>query len=41
MLTAGDTAPDLHLRTLADQPVALASAWADSPAVLVFLRHFG
>lgn len=31
----------LTLRTDDAQPVAVASAWTDGPAVLVFLRHFG
>lgn len=41
MLNAGETAPDIELRTLSGEPVALATAWAESPVVLVFLRHFG
>jgi hypothetical protein len=32
---------DVLLRDIDGQPVRLATAWADGPAVLVFLRHFG
>lgn len=40
-LQAGDTAPDLTLRTAAGTDFELRNAWKDRPAVLVFLRHFG
>ena len=35
-LTVGDSVPPLTAYTLGGQPVALASLWAQRPAVLVF-----
>ena len=32
---------DVAMRDTDGQPVLLRQAWADGPAVLVFLRHFG
>lgn len=31
----------LELRDSNDQPVRLGSLWAEGPALLVFVRHFG
>jgi hypothetical protein len=31
----------ISLRTFTGDPVLVASAWAERPAVLVWLRHFG
>jgi hypothetical protein len=33
---AGLTIPDVD-----DRPVRLGTLWADAPAVVVFLRHYG
>ncbi|HET7738321.1 MAG TPA: peroxiredoxin-like family protein [Tepidiformaceae bacterium] len=41
MLRAGTTAPDPRLTSPDGEPVQLSSAWADDPALLVFIRHFG
>lgn len=41
MLKAGSPAPDLELAAPGGSPARLSSAWADRPAVLVFIRHFG
>lgn len=41
---AGDYSSKLADITLPDvdgRPVRLGSLWADSPAVVVFLRHYG
>ena len=32
---------ELELRDVDGAPVRVSSIWADGPAVLVFLRHFG
>lgn len=32
---------DVTVLDLSGQPVSLPSLWADRPAVLVFLRHYG
>lgn len=40
-LAPGDYAPNVTLKRPDGEPVALSSLWADRPAVLVFLRHFG
>lgn len=31
----------LEIRDAAGEPVRVAEAWRDGPALLVFLRHFG
>ena len=40
-LAVGDQAPDLVYRTREGQQLHLAAAWADGPALVVWLRHFG
>jgi peroxiredoxin len=40
-LQAGDPAPDDWLLDKMGEPVSLASAWAEGPILLTFLRHFG
>ena len=40
-LAVGDQAPDLVYRTREGQERRLAEAWADAPALVVWLRHFG
>jgi len=40
-LAVGDQAPDLIYRTREGQQRHLAAAWADGPALVVWLRHFG
>lgn len=40
-LTVGDQAPDLVYRTREGEERHLAAAWADGPALVVWLRHFG
>jgi peroxiredoxin len=37
----GDPAPDAELLDLWGEAALLSTAWADGPAVLVFLRYFG
>ncbi len=37
----GDPAPDGEVLDVGEGPVRLSSAWAEAPAVLVFLRYFG
>lgn len=37
----GDPAPDAEVLTPEGKPVTLSSRWADGPAALVFLRHYG
>jgi hypothetical protein len=32
---------EIILRTDTEEPVRLGDAWAEGPAVLVWLRHFG
>jgi hypothetical protein len=39
-LQPGDPAPVLDVQG-SEGPVSLATAWADGPVVLTFLRHFG
>ena len=34
-------APDLTLEASGGREARLSDAWADGPAVIVFLRHFG
>lgn len=41
MTEVGDLAPDPQVLTTAGEEVPLSSFWADRPAVLAFLRHFG
>ncbi len=40
-LAVGDQAPDLIYRTREGPERHLAEAWADGPALVVWLRHFG
>lgn len=40
-LIVGDRAPDTNVQDAHGAPYALAQLWADGPAVLMFLRHFG
>jgi peroxiredoxin len=40
-LQVGDKAPVLGLRTSEGESVDLADFWADGPALVLFLRHFG
>ena len=41
-LQVGDPAPDIELTDARrDEPVQLATTWADRPALLLFWRHFG
>lgn len=37
----GDAAPDATLRDADGAEVLLSAFWAERPAALVFLRHFG
>jgi len=37
----GDAAPDPMVLDTTGQEVQLSTCWADRPAVLAFLRHFG
>ena len=32
---------EMNLRDAEDRPVRLADLWKDSPAVVVFIRHYG
>jgi len=41
MIATGSPAPDLELQTTDGDAVRLSTAWAERPAVLVFIRHFG
>ena len=41
MIEVGDLAPDPVVLTTAGEEAPLSSFWADRPAVLAFLRHFG
>jgi peroxiredoxin len=36
-----ERAPDVTLQGPSDEEVALADAWREGSAVLLFLRHFG
>ena len=38
---AGERAPDVVLRDETGGEVALSSYWAQAPAALLFVRHFG
>lgn len=40
-LQIGDPAPDLELADHTGLPTRLSSLWSDSPAVILFWRHFG
>lgn len=41
-LHKGSTAPDISLTTIDEEPVQLASSWADDHhALIIFLRHLG
>jgi peroxiredoxin len=40
-LQVGDQAPNLELADAAGARVQLREAWANGPALLIFLRHFG
>jgi peroxiredoxin len=37
----GDKAPDMQLADMSGSVVQLRDLWASSPAIIVFLRHFG
>lgn len=37
----GDEAPDMQLADMSGAVVQLSDVWASSPAIIVFLRHFG
>jgi hypothetical protein len=40
-LTIGDQAPDLSYLSFQGAQHHLSEFWADSPALLIWLRHFG
>ena len=40
-LAIGDQAPDLIYRTREGTEHHLSESWSDSPALLIWLRHFG
>jgi hypothetical protein len=37
----GDLAPDVTVLDSGGRDILLSSLWAERPAVLVFLRHYG
>ncbi|MCS6816324.1 MAG: hypothetical protein N0A16_04870 [Blastocatellia bacterium] len=41
MLKIGDRAPDVELMRADGRFVRLSEFWAQGPAILVFLRHYG
>lgn len=41
LVRVGDSAPDLDVLDVNGRKIPLSSFWADRPAVLVLLRHFG
>jgi hypothetical protein len=41
MIAVGTPAPEVQVLDASGQPVALATAWANGPVLLTFLRHFG
>jgi peroxiredoxin len=41
LLKVGDSAPDLDVLDANGHEIPLSSFWADRPAVLALLRHFG
>lgn len=41
LVKVGDSAPDLDVLDANGREVPLSSFWADRPAVLALLRHFG
>jgi peroxiredoxin len=40
-LKAGEKAPDVLLVDVHGQQRALSESWANGPALITFLRHFG
>lgn len=41
LVKVGETAPDLDVVNAEEREVLLSSFWADRPAVVALLRHFG
>lgn len=41
MVEVGDQAPDPMVLDTHGAEIRLSASWADRPAVLAFLRHFG
>jgi hypothetical protein len=37
----GGPAPDFDYKTIGGEPRRLSSLWAEGPALVVWLRHFG